>query len=174
MEFRKIKQGQHVVYGTNGICFVENISEMAFPTGGEKKQYLILRPLSDRGSIIYIPHDNEVLLGRLRPLITKKEANGIWNTPITQTVAWEEDRKQRAASFKEYLLKNDIYTLLSMILCICQKRDLLTEQNKKLTNADREMLAAALKSVCEELAFSLGLSREAVSEKLKEHLKIAL
>ena len=174
MDFSKISKGQYVVYGTNGICLVEDISEMAFPTGSEQKPYLILRPLSDRGSTIYIPHDNELLLSRMRPLLTKKEASALLNGDCAKSFLWNEDRKQRILAFKACLSENDLAALLPMIRCICQKRDQLSEKNKKLSTADRELLSVAVKTVCDELSFVLGDTHESIAEALQSHLEIAL
>lgn len=174
MEIKDIKKGQHVVYGTNGICLVDDISEMAFPTGGEKKMYFILRPTQDRGSVIYIPHDNAALLSRLRPLLTRQQADAILEKPLVSETTWIDDRKQRALSFRETVQKSEPLSLLPLIKCICHKRDELTEQNKKLSNADREILTAALKAICGELSFTLELPHDEVVEKLQNTLKIAL
>lgn len=174
MEIKDIKKGQHVVYGTNGICLVEDISEMAFPTGGERKLYFILRPTAESGSVIYIPHDNAALLSRLRPTLTKKQADAILDNPLIAETDWIEDRKQRALAFRETVQQNNPHALLPLVKCICRKRDELTEQNKKLSNADREILSSALKAVCGELSFTLGLSHDEIVEKLQNHLKVAL
>ena len=173
MEFNSIKKGDHIVYSTNGVCLVDEITQMTFPGSGEQKTYLLLRPLKDAASVIYIPHDNQVLLGRLRPLLSSKQASELLNTDHC-AADWIDDRKQRALAFRNLLLESDPATLLPLIKCICRKRDELITQNKKLSNADRELLSAALDAVCNEFAFTLGHSRETVEESIKISLGIAL
>lgn len=174
MEIKDIKKGQYVVYGTNGICLVDDITEMAFPTGGERKTYFLLRPCADAGSVIYIPHDNEALLSRLRPTLTKPQAEELLAGPVQVKIEWIEDRKQRVLALREYLAENNPYSLLPLIRCLCHKRDELTAKNKKFSNADREALDSALHSVCNELCFATDLEADEIIEKLKIGLNIAL
>ena len=174
MDIETIKEGQHVIYGTNGICLVESITEMAFSVGGEKKTYCILRPLADPKSVIYLPYDNELLLSRLRPVLAKQEITEILSKPLACESPWVEDKKLRAATFRELIVGNHIPTLLSLIKCLCEKRDELTAQNKKMLSADREALNTSLKAVCDEIAFALGLPQQAAEEKLREYLDITL
>lgn len=173
MDKKHIKKGGHVVYGTNGICLVEDSCDMAFPSNAEKKPYFILRPLSDSGSVIYIPHDNDVLLARIRPVLTKMQATELLGTE-TRATEWIDDRKLRTLSFREAVQQSDPAALLSLILCICRKREELTAQNKKTANADREILAAALKAVSEEFAFSLEITKNKMVEKLETALAVDL
>jgi len=174
MEIKDVKKGQYVVYGTNGICLVDDITEMAFPTGGERKPYFLLRPRADAGSVIYIPHDNEALLSRLRPTLTKQQAEELLANPVQVRIEWIDDRKQRVLAHREHLAENDPYSLLPLIRCLCLKRDELTAQNKKFSNADREALDSALHSVCNELCFAMELEADEIIEKLKIGLGIAL
>ncbi len=173
MEIKNIKKGDYLVYGTNGICLVDEISEMVFPNGGERKLYFILRPTKDTGSIIYIPHDNATLLSKLRPVLTGKEAEALLTEPHSAT-DWIDDRKLRTLAFRETLQESDPNALAPLVKCICLKRDELSGQNKKLSCADREVLTAAISAICGELSFSLGLSHDEIAEKLQNNLKIAL
>lgn len=173
MECKNIRKGEYVVYGTNGICLVDEIAEMAFLGGGERKLYLLLRPTKDTGSVIYLPRDNAALLARLRPILTDKEATAMLSAPH-HAADWIDDRKQRAQTFRETVQESDPRNLIPLVKCLCHKRDELSDQNKKLSNADREILTSALSAVCGELSFALGLSHDEIVEKLQNNLKVAL
>ena len=174
MDIGTIKAGHHVIYGNNGICLVESIAEMAFSAGDKHKPYFILRPLSDANSVIYLPHDNELLLSRLRPILTKKEVVAILNAPLCEEIDWIEDKKLRAAAFRETVSGNHVPTLLALVKRLCHKRDELIQQNKKMLSADREVFSTALRAICDEFAFALDISQQAVEEKLQKYLEIAL
>lgn len=174
MDANCIKKGQYVVYGTNGVCHIDDICEMAFPTGREKKPYLLLRPLADTASVIYLPYDNTDLLNKLRPILTKEEATKLLATANNCCSEWIEDRKARALSFRDTIQQSQPESLLSLIRCVCHKRDELASQNKKLPNADREAMDTALKAVCEEFAFSLTLSNEDVLGQIEAALSICI
>ncbi len=171
MEPKEIRKGQHIVYGSNGICLVDDIKEMAF--GNESKTYLILRPTKDPASVIYLPSDNTALLSRLRPTLTRKQAQALLKQSRTAT-PWVDDRKQRAILFREILQECDPEALLSLVKCLGCKRDELVATGKKLSSADREAFSAALDTVRDELCFSLGLALEELTEQLQSHLKLAL
>ena len=57
--------GQNVIYGTNGLCRVEDIKEMSFIAGETKKAYYILEPLRTKASTIYVPLKNEKLVSKM-------------------------------------------------------------------------------------------------------------
>lgn len=174
MDCNRIKKNAHVVYGTNGLCLVENVCEMAFSAGEPQKTYFILRPIADRGSTIYIPHDNEILLSRLRPAFTEKQAKDLLAKGAISDMEWVEDRKQRLLSFREILQQNQPLSLLQLIQCIGTQRDALILINKKLSSADREILSDALRAVTEEFSFALALPRDEVVTQISQALSIEL
>ena len=174
MDIGTIKAGHHVIYGNNGICLVESITEMAFSAGEQKKPYYILRPLANPNSVIYLPHDNKLLISRLRAILTKQEIADILSKPLTDGVSWIEDKKLRAAAFRDRVSSNHLPTLLSLIKCLCEKQDELIAQNKKMLSADREVLNNALIAARNEIAFVLDISQEDTEKRLQAYLDIAL
>ena len=174
MDIGTIKAGHHVIYGNNGICLVESITEMAFSAGDKKKTYFILRPLSNPNSVIYLPHDNELLISRLRAILTKQEIVDILSKPLADSASWIEDKKLRAASFRDQASSNHLPTLLSLIKCLCEKQDELIVQNKKMLSADREILNNALIAARNEISFVLDISQKDTEERLQAYLGIAL
>ena len=52
IESSMITKGQYVVYGTNGICLVEDVRMMKFALDTEKNPYCILKPASSDSSTI--------------------------------------------------------------------------------------------------------------------------
>ena len=66
------KIGDTVVYGTEGICEVTDITLMSF--GGDKSQYYILTSISKRQNTIYAPVNNEKIKKRMRSILTSDEA----------------------------------------------------------------------------------------------------
>lgn len=67
--------GQTVVYGTQGVCTVREISMLKL--GKTKGEYYVLSPVDDPGSTVYVPTANEKLMGKLRPVLTEKEADAL-------------------------------------------------------------------------------------------------
>ena len=50
MENIRYTKGELVVYGTNGICIVDDIQKMAFPMETEEHTYYVLRPVGNKNS----------------------------------------------------------------------------------------------------------------------------
>ena len=66
----QFKAGDYMMYGTVGVCQVKEISRLSFMR--DKKLYYTLVPVFDRGSMIYIPVDNQKVV--MRPVISREEA----------------------------------------------------------------------------------------------------
>ena len=77
MNEKQLEEGSYVVYGTNGICIIEDRTLMSFISGEKKSPYYILRPVSSLESTIFVPIDNDQLMAKLRPLMTKEEIDAL-------------------------------------------------------------------------------------------------
>ena len=55
------EKGNFVVYGTTGICVIDDVTEMSFMAGMEKSRYYVLKPEHSSDSKVYVPAANEKL-----------------------------------------------------------------------------------------------------------------
>ena len=69
------KINEVVVYGTTGVCRYDGVSEMKL--GREVKQYYVFTPVAQGSSTVFIPTDNDLLLQRVHPLLTKARIDEI-------------------------------------------------------------------------------------------------
>ena len=77
--------GELVVYGSTGVCRVEEIAGLDQPGGDRNKRYYLLRPLWQDG-VIYAPVDSEKV--PMRPVISREEAEAlIEQMPAIQAAA---------------------------------------------------------------------------------------
>ena len=60
-----------VMYGTHGVCKIEDITMKEFM--GSQKEYYVLKPISDFTATLYVPTHNEKLLARMRRILSKQE-----------------------------------------------------------------------------------------------------
>ena len=65
------EKNDKLLYATDGICTVDDIAERTY--NGITELYYILTPMSKRGSKIMIPTSNELLVSRMRKLLTRDE-----------------------------------------------------------------------------------------------------
>ena len=69
------KVGDHVVYGTNGVCLISDVTRSPFDKR-DTRTFYVLKPLSGAStSLIYTPVDNEQVL--MRPLLDRREAEAL-------------------------------------------------------------------------------------------------
>lgn len=170
MTIQDLRRSEHVVYASNGICFIEDVKKLSFIKGDPEKTYYILRPLNDKNSTIYIPEDNELLLGKIRKIITKDEIDAIIREVKTTEIVWIEDRKQRSAHYRELLSAPHPAFLLPLMKSIATKKAELTELGKKLAAVDRDTYEISLCFVKDEFAFALNRKEPDVIEYITRAL----
>ena len=102
IESSGIAKGEYVVYGTNGICLVEDIKMMRFALDAEKDPYCILKPASNGSSTIYVPLNNEKLMGKLRPIMTKEEIDSLLLGMRDKEISWDSGQEEQNREVPRY------------------------------------------------------------------------
>ena len=159
-------KGEVVMYSTNGICVVDDIQKMLFPMEREEKTYYVLRPVSSRNSTLFVPSDNELLMSKVRRLLTKEEIDEAI-VGCDDMGKWIENRNARYAYFNTVLKNGNPRELLSVIKCIYARKAWTLEVGKKLANADEIVLSSAERLVREEFAYTLGIEEGEVAEYIR-------
>ena len=166
-EYRK---GDYIKYSSNGVCLVEDVSSADFNSKAKDAKYYILRPLATSSTTIFVPTDNELLVSRMRKILTKEEIDSIIVSIDKETVDWIEDKKERANHFNEIIKNDDPTELLRLASCIHLKRIELAEKGKKLLASDSNILENVERLVENEFAFVLKIAPESVSAYIREKL----
>ena len=166
-------KGEHVVYGSNGVCLIEDISSLSYPGDGAERTYYTLRPLNSPSSTLYVPADNEQLCARIRRVLTPEQVESIVAGTKGDKMEWNDDRKQRIAGFRDLINRGDIRGIILMACCIYNKRISLRGLGKHLSDADEHMLRSAERMVDGELSWSLGIPESQVSSYIRGVLGIA-
>ncbi|MBE6662191.1 MAG: hypothetical protein E7606_02785 [Ruminococcaceae bacterium] len=164
----RFKKGDFVVYGTSGVCQIEEVGELTF--GALTNCYYTLRPTSDLSSLTYVPCDNETLTAKLRPLLTPKEIETLLGTPLDCEILFDNDRKVRLAAFREILSNGDPVALLAMIRCILLKQRDFEKVNRGLSLSDNDILRTAIFIINSEFSFVLGIPKESVADYIRSKL----
>lgn len=68
---KMLKKGDVISYGTTGVCKVEGECEQTVK--GQKKRYIVLKPVHQINSTLYVPVDNDELKTKFKPLLTGDE-----------------------------------------------------------------------------------------------------
>ena len=165
MSIKQFKRGHTVVYGTNGLCTIEEIRPMQLVAGMKEEDYCVLSLKRDPDTKIFIPMKNKKLLGKLREVMTKEQIDQLLlDVKEKKTWRWNNDRRDRTENFHGILMDGVSEDLICMVECIYVKKRDLVKQGRKLSVTDANTLKSAEALVEEEFAYALGISIEEVSD----------
>ena len=145
-----------VVYGTDGVCTVTDITTRAF--GKEKAEYYVLTPIHQNGACIYVPTASEALLRKMRRVLSAEEIRQlIADIPQESSHEWITDEAARRTAFKTVLQSGDRRELVRMIKTIYLHGQEQAKNGRKLHHSDEMMMKDAEKLLYDELAYVLGI-----------------
>ncbi|MBR4072213.1 MAG: transcriptional regulator [Clostridia bacterium] len=168
---KKYIKGDFVVYGTNGICKIDDVQKMTFPMETEEHTYYVLKPISNRTSTLFVPDNREELVSKMRYILKREEIDAILCAPQDKEIKWIDDKNERANEFKRILKDGNTDELLYLIRCLYERKKQLTDNGKKLTITDDNVLTSAEKLVREEFAFALNIEEEKVADYIKHKIE---
>lgn len=161
--------GDTVFYGTEGVCRVAEICEMK--VNREKAEYYVLHPIYREGSTVFVPLKNELLLSRMRPLLTKKQIDRMIEEVNQTDEDWIDDASERKAEFQRILISAERRDLLAMVRMLYLRRQNLETVGKRLRTNDEQMLRDAEKLLNDEFSVVLGIQPSKVPEYIRGKLK---
>ena len=149
------KIGSIVVYGTEGLCKICDITERTF--GKETSEYYVLSPLSNEAETVFVPKNNEKVLKRMRPILSKERASELLEAAPSEYGEWVENDRERQQMYKQILLCGSSEDLLMMTRTLYLHQIELLERGRKLHAADERFLKEAEKMLFEELAYVFNI-----------------
>ena len=152
--------GQTVVYGTQGVCTVREISMLKL--GKTKGEYYVLSPVDDPGSTVYVPTANEKLMGKLRPVLTEKEADA-----LIEPLEWIVSDAERKSACDDIVKSGDRKQLMQLVGMLYRRREALKDQKKHFHNIDAQYLKTAERMLHGELAYALGIAADDVADYIR-------
>lgn len=158
-----------VMYGSTGVCRVQEIREQSFPGTGEKRLYYFLRPLYEDCDIS-VPVDSDRVF--LRPIISRDEANCmIDGIPDVRVETYHSKVSRELSEHYEAILKtHDCCSLMKLTMSIYTKKKDLLDQKRKFGTVDERFLKRAEGLLFGELAAALGIPRSQVHEYIESRV----
>ncbi|MBQ7669387.1 MAG: hypothetical protein IJS45_01555 [Clostridia bacterium] len=163
------KAGDHVVYGSHGVCAVTELRQMVF--GTEHKDYYVLSPINDKRSTIFIPVDSENLVCQMKRVLTKDEIDELLYSVEPGSLEWIPSDSERKAFCTHTLKNGDRLEMLHMIDMLYMHRERMKDQKKHFHVTDEKFLREAEKLLHDEFSFVLGIPVSEVGEYIGEKLK---
>lgn len=159
-------QGQQVIYGGNGVCRIEEITERDVGMLGVRQVYVI-RLAS--GLTSYVPVESNVFM---RALITPEEAEQVltdYPSIATRTFAGSNS-KALSDQYRAIIARHDPREMLCLYKSLQHKADQARSAGRKPGTLDERFAAAALEQVTEELSAVLCRSAREVCAQLLEEV----
>ena len=152
------EKGDYVVYGTKGVCQVEEITELAMKGTAEGKLYYVLRPCFQKGSSLFTPVDNEKTI--IRPVMSRDEAAALVDGIAGIEALLEKNDKEREKQYKEAIRSCDPRQWIRIIKTSYLRGQERIAQGKKATTVDERYFHAAEEQLYEELSIALDMPKE--------------
>ena len=122
------------------------------------QEYYVLSPLSNEAETVFVPKNNEKVLKRMRPILSKERASELLEAAPSKYSEWVENDRERQQVYKQILLCGSSEDLLTMTRALYLHQIELLERGKKLHAADERFLKEAEKMLFEELAYVFNIT----------------
>ena len=160
--------GDVIVCGTHGVCRVEKVGPLSSAVADRDRLYYTLKPLYERGSVVFTPVDNEKMV--IRPVISREEAQRLIDGIRDAEALGIEDERKREENYKTALKSCRAEELVKMIKTINARKRSRAARGKKATDADSRYVKLAEDYLYGELAISLDLERDQVKAFIRERI----
>ncbi len=161
--------GDTIVYTSNGVCRIDDIREEAF--GGTTRAYYVLQPRNGNLAV-YVPTDNERLLGHMRPLSTPQRVQEVIHSILLEEApVWIGDNHKRNVYFQSVLNEADIMELMRLTRAVRSRREELAAHGKRNLLADENINKRAERMLFGEIAEVVGISPDEVEAYISDSLE---
>lgn len=157
------KIGDAVVYGSSGVCMIDDIRNEYFL--GEQALYYILTPVYSKGSTIFCPVNNDKL--PIRAVRSKDELLSSLSSDTADTDEWIVNDQKRHEHFSAVLRTSDSGKLARMISLLWRNRDEMAAVGRKFRAADEKALADAEKILFGEMSYVLDISYDEAADMFR-------
>lgn len=144
-----------IMYGTHGVCKIVGTEEKQL--SGVKKSYYILKPVSDQGSTIFAPTDNEIVLKKMRRLLSKDEIHKLIDSMGAENPQWIINENERKELYRNILTKGDHLELIQMIKAIYAHKQAREAEGKRLHMSDERFFKDAEQILYNEFQYVLDI-----------------
>lgn len=159
---------EKIHYGGSGVCVIQEIATMRF--GRTREKYYVLKPVYQNASVIYVPVENQQLVSKMRPVLSREEVDRLIEGMAEIPTAWEEDPQARKASFDALLRSNECRSLIVIIKTLHAQKQRRQADGKTLHVADETYLREAQRLLYDEFAGALEIQPTQVHAYIQSKL----
>lgn len=159
------QKGDYVVYGTKGVCLVEDVMEIDWGVGciSPEKLCYKLTPRFVKGSTIYAPVENDKTV--IRSVMSAEEAETVLEEVRELETLLVKDEKEREASYRRALLSGNSMEWSRIVKTLYLRKRERQKSGKRMTCIDERYLHIAENILFGEMSMPLHLTVKEVEEK---------
>lgn len=158
------KIGDHVVYGSNGVCLVTDVCASPFDKKDERTYY-VLKPVSGaRSSVIYTPVGNPHVL--MRPLMDAAALDSLLLRVDEIPLLEVPNEKSRREAYRTVIASGQLEALVALIKTVMERRVAFSGTQRRLPEFEMEYDGQARRHLFAELSLVLGRPTEELSRTL--------
>lgn len=161
-------KGEYVIYGSNGVCQVGDVTTLNIDNVPKDRKYYVLYP-NNNGGVIYVPVD--VASSRMRRVITRSEAEElIKRIPTIKPIEVSNERLLDEI-YKKCIHSNECTEWIRLIKCIYDRKQLRLSEGKKITATDEKYMRMAEDALYLELGTALNMEKGQVLEYIIKEIE---
>ena len=159
-----------VVYGSTGVCRIEDIGTPEFHGVDRSQSYYTLKPVFGDG-VIYCPVNNPRVF--IRPVISKEQAEKLIEAiPSVHAQAYHNRSTQLLTEhYNEVISSHKCSDLIELIMSIYHKKQALAGQKRRLGQVDERFMKRAQNLLYGELAVALGIEKDGVEQYIASRME---
>ena len=155
------KVGDHMVYGTNGVCLVSDVCPSPFDKK-DPRIYYVLKPVSGpAAAVIYTPVDNDRV--PMRALMTAPEGESLLARVSEIPSLAVTNEKARRETYRAAITTGDPEAYVAVIKTIGGRRADFAGTQRRLPEFEMEYDGVARRHLYTELSLVLGRTLEEIA-----------
>lgn len=158
-----------ILYGTHGVCEIIAMEEKEFMD--TRKEYYVLRPLSDEGATLFVPVGSEKAERKMRSLLTEEEIYDLIRNMPYEEANWIQNENERKEKYKKIIAGGDRTELIQMIKALYYHKLKREEKGKRLYLSDERFFHEAERLLYEEFQYVLHIKREELLPMIFEEIR---
>ena len=158
-----------VFYGTTGICKSTGIEDKT--VSGTSRAYFVLKSENGRDTTIYLPAENQSLLGKMRGLLTKDEIDALIDSLPDIAPNRIGNDAARKLAYGKILTSGDHTALIAMLKALYLQKKEREAGKKHLGLTDERLMKAAEQLLYDEWQYFLGLDRNELTAYISARLE---
>lgn len=163
------EKGEYIVYGSTGICMVEDITTMDFPGVSESRLYYVISPYQQGGNKIFSPVDNPKM--KLRRILTREEVIALIDEiPTIEQIGIKEE-KLREQEYKECIRSCECKNWIRIMKTLYKRKQERVSQGKKVTATDERYFKMAEDYLYTEFSLSLDIPKQEIGGYIAERIQ---